>query len=298
MAPAAPPSSAPEVPPPDRLADAERPTRSVSLLLLLVVSAAASLALTRGLTAQAVPELQPSDVGKPFQTTSPAGFKAARDYDVVDRSRTEARRLEVRAAVLPAYDYNPGVLTDARQALHGAFAELRSSLSRLEPDVRAAARPKRAGTPEAGRQDSLGLLAARETLERRLFALEDDDFQALVQSRGSREVEEATVALLEHAYLAPVVASREELGTTGALAVRQLGGGRSASPCPRHRRFSTCARRARRWSATPPCPATSSPMRPRPCGEQCSGSPSGWCGPISPSTPPRPRRAGPLPRQR
>ena len=225
MASAAPPSSAPEVPPPDRLTETERPTRGVSLLLLLVVSAAASLALTRGLTAQAVPELQPSDVGKPFQTTSPAGFKAARDYDVVDRSRTEARRLEARAGVLPAYDYNPAVLTEARQVLRGAFAELRSSLSRLEPDVRAAARPKRAGAPEAARQDSLGLLAARETLERRLFALEDDDFQALVQSRASREVEEATVALLEHAYLAPVVASREELGTTGALAVRQLGGG-------------------------------------------------------------------------
>jgi cyclic-di-AMP phosphodiesterase PgpH len=199
---------------------AERTTAGLSLVLLVVVSAAASLVLTRGLTAQAVPELQPSDVGKPFQSTSPAGLKAARDYDVLDQGRTEARRAEARASVLPVYDYNRGVLAEQRQALHAAFQELRASLGRLEPDVRAA-RGKRPGAPET----SLGLLTAREAFEKRLFMLEDEDFQALVQARASRESEEAAEALLERAYLTPVVASREELGSVSALALRQLGEG-------------------------------------------------------------------------
>lgn len=201
-------------------AGAERTTAGLSLVLLVVVSAAASLVLTRGLTAQAVPELQPSDVGKPFQSTSPAGLKAARDYDVLDQGRTEARRAEARASVLPVYDYNRGVLAEQRQALHAAFQELRASLGRLEPDVRAA-RGKRPGAPET----SLGLLSAREAFEKRLFMLEDEDFQALVQARASRESEEAAEALLERAYLTPVVASREELGSVSALALRQLGEG-------------------------------------------------------------------------
>ena len=204
--------------------DEERRTRpSLSLLLLLLVSAAASLALTRGLTAQAVPELQPDELGKPFRSTSPAGFKAARDYDVADEARTEARRAEARVSVLPVYDLNPGVLAEERLAVHGAFSELRSALSRLEPEVRAAARPRRPGEP--ARQESLGLLAARDALEKRLFPLEDEDFQALVQARWGPEVEEALVALLEHAYAAPVLASREELGPAPAIAVRQLGAG-------------------------------------------------------------------------
>ena len=128
MPPSVPESSPREAPPP---AGPERTTRGLALLLLLLVSAAASLTMTRGLTAQAVPELQPSDVGKPFQSNSPAGLKAARDYDVLDRGRTEARRLEARTSVLSVYDYNPGVLAEAREALHAAFAELRASLARL-----------------------------------------------------------------------------------------------------------------------------------------------------------------------
>jgi len=225
MPPSTPPSAQEEAPPP--AAEPERATPGLSFLLLVVVSALASLALTRGLTAQAVPDLQPSDVGKPFQSVSPAGLKAARDYDVLDRGRTVARRAEARSSVLSVYDYNPGVLADGRQALHAAFAELRASLARLEPDVRAASRARRPGAPES----SLGLLAARETLEKRLFPLEDEDFQALVQARASRESEEATRALLDHAYLAPLLASREELGSPNALAVRQLGeGGERVTP--------------------------------------------------------------------
>jgi cyclic-di-AMP phosphodiesterase PgpH len=220
MSPSPAPNSTPEAAPPPGPSGAERTTAGLSLILLLAVSAAASLVLTRGLTAQAVPELQPADVGKPFQSTSPAGLKAARDYDVLDKGRTEARRAEARASVLPVYDYNRGVLAEQRLALHAAFQELRTALARLEPDVRAA-RTKRPGAPET----SLGLLAAREAFEKRLFMVEDEDFQALVQARASRESEEAAEALLEHAYLTPVVASREELGSVSALALRQLGEG-------------------------------------------------------------------------
>ncbi len=225
-----PEASAPEdAAPPAVPVGLERTSPALAVLLLLLVSAAASLALTRGLTAQAVPELQPSDVGKPFQSASPAGLKAARDYDVLDRGRTEARRLEARSSVLPVFDYNPGVLAEQRQALHEAFAELRGALAHLEPEPRPGTRARRAGTAEAS---SLALLAAREALEKRLFPFEDEDFQAFLQARASRESEDATEALLQHAYLSPVVASREELGNASALAVRQLGEGveRMTSP--------------------------------------------------------------------
>jgi cyclic-di-AMP phosphodiesterase PgpH len=221
MPPSSSPSSAPAAPPGEALPEKERTTPGLSLLLLVVVSGAASLAITRGLTAQAVPELGAADVGKPFQSVSPAGLKAARDYDVLDRGRTEGRRAEARSSVLPVYDYNRGVLAEELQTLRAAFAELRTSLGRLEPDVRAAARARHPGVVET----SLGLLSAREALEKRLFPLEDEDFQALVQARASKEAEAASAGLLEHAYLSPVVATREELGSPNALAIRQLGEG-------------------------------------------------------------------------
>ncbi len=221
MPPPSPESAPPEAPPPAAPPGGERTTPGFALVLLVLVAAAASLALTRGLTAQAVPELGAADVGKPFQSTSPAGLKAARDYDVVDRGRTEVRRLEARSSVLSVYDYNPGVLVEARAALHEAFSELRATLARLEPETRTGTRARRAGPPES----SLGLLAVREAFEKRLFPLEDEDFQALVQAHASRESQDAVDALLQHAYLSPVVASREELGSASALAVRQLGEG-------------------------------------------------------------------------
>ncbi|HXX31235.1 MAG TPA: HDIG domain-containing protein [Myxococcaceae bacterium] len=221
-----PPLSAPDEPPPAPPPDPERKAPGVSflLLLLVLVSAAGSLALTRGLAAQAVPDLGVSDLGKPYRSVSPAGLKASRDYDVADLGRTESRRAEARAGVLPVYDLNPGVLAEQRLAVQAGFAELRAALGRLEPEGRAAARPRRSGG-ETVRQDSLGLLAARDAFERRLFPLEDEDFQALVQVRASRDVEEAVVGLLERAYAAPVLASREELGSAPAIAVRQLGDG-------------------------------------------------------------------------
>src|SRR5206468_10332495 len=74
---------------------------------LVVVSVSASFALSPGLYSQQVPSLNSADVGKPFAANSPAGFKAARDYQIVHDKLTEQRRDEARASVRTVYDYRP-----------------------------------------------------------------------------------------------------------------------------------------------------------------------------------------------
>ena len=48
---------------------------------------------------QTLPQLRPEDVGRPFESPSAAGFKAARDYDLPDAALTDRRRQEARAGV-------------------------------------------------------------------------------------------------------------------------------------------------------------------------------------------------------
>ncbi|RYZ31994.1 MAG: phosphodiesterase, partial [Myxococcaceae bacterium] len=63
--------------------------RVVQGLLLLVVSVGAGFVISPGLYSQQIPALTQDNVGKPFRANSPAGFKAARDYDIVHQAMTE-----------------------------------------------------------------------------------------------------------------------------------------------------------------------------------------------------------------
>ncbi|WNG35908.1 HDIG domain-containing protein [Archangium minus] len=213
--------------------------RLTSLVLLLAVSVASGFVISPGLYSQQIPALSEENLGKPFRASSPAGFKAGRDYDIVHQSMTEQRRLEARGAVRPVYDLSPGVVSEIRAGVSGAFAEMRQRLTAKASDEAPAAvdgAKARKPTPQEERErQRRELEALREDFQVLLFgrrdaALDSEDFQALYTARFSEAVEAATLALVERAYgfsePAPVYIanSREELSREGpqGITVRDL----------------------------------------------------------------------------
>ncbi|HET9035411.1 MAG TPA: HDIG domain-containing protein, partial [Myxococcaceae bacterium] len=164
--------------------------------------------------------LRPEDVGRPFESASAAGFKATRDYDLPDAALTDRRRQEARAGVRPVFDFNPAVVPEVRGTVQESFALLRGALPRMEP-------PK----PSPGKRkleplDGSALAQARQSLEQRLFDLDDEDWKALVDARASPEAEHAALAVLSRGFLTPVVGAREDLGPAGSfLTIRDLNDG-------------------------------------------------------------------------
>ncbi|HYO51593.1 HDIG domain-containing metalloprotein [Archangium sp.] len=215
--------------------------RLTSLMLLLAVSVAAGFVISPGLYSQQIPALTEDHLGKPFRANSPAGFKAGRDYDIIHEAMTEQRRLEARGAVRPVYDLSPGVMSEIRTAVGGAFAEMRRRLAAKEPAQEEAgaaeagkAQPRKQA-PEARERQRRELDALRADFQVLLFGRKDagldpDDFQALSAARFAESMESATVALVERAYgfsePTPVYIanSREELSREGpqGLTVRDL----------------------------------------------------------------------------
>jgi putative nucleotidyltransferase with HDIG domain len=182
--------------------------RLVSLGVLLAVSAGVALLAGPSLKGQQIPQLGEADLRRPFEASSPSGFKAGRDYEVADHEATLRRRQEAREAVRPVYDFNPAVEEGVRKDLGEAFAGMRA--------LAAAAAPPDA-PPAAGKAAAeAALREARAGFELTLFGrpdapLEDADFQALAAGRFGPELEEAVRLLLERGYDAPLAGSREEV---------------------------------------------------------------------------------------
>ena len=210
------------------------------VILLIVISTGSAFLISPSLYSQQLPELGPDDLGKPFRTNLASGFKAARDYEIVDRSLTEQRRQEARAAVRPVYDYNPALVGELKLAIHDAFAAMREVIAQFELEVGAkppdpspgqegasTGKRTRKPDPKAASTQSLDdrLRSERRTFEQRLFPLDEDLFDALVAAHFGRLQEQATSTLIEHAYNSPVAISREELSQVGAqgIVVRILG---------------------------------------------------------------------------
>lgn len=249
---AEPESSPPGPSPLDALAHRFRPgapwrRRAWSLLLLLVVSVAAGFVISPGLYSQQIPALTEEHLGKPFRASSPAGFKAGRDYDIIHQAMTEQRRQEARGAVRPVYDLSPGVVGEIRVSVGGAFTAMRERLARRKESAegvgaeegvegrKAQARQSAPLAPEERERQRRELDALREEFLVLLFgrkdaALEPEDFQALYVARFSESAEVATLALVERAYgfsePTPVyiASSREELSRKGpqGITVRDL----------------------------------------------------------------------------
>ncbi|WP_257461178.1 HD family phosphohydrolase [Archangium lipolyticum] len=219
--------------------------RLTSVLLLLAVSVASGFVISPGLYSQQIPALTEEHLGKPFRASSPAGFKAGRDYEIIHQAMTEQRRQEARGAVRPVYDLSPGVVSEVRASVSGAFAEMRQRLVAKEPtDEAVAAQPVEGQKPQVRKPASAAeererqrreLDTLREDFQVLLFGrkdavLEPEDFQALHAARFSESVEAATLALVERAYgfsepTAVFIAnSREELSREGpqGITVRDL----------------------------------------------------------------------------
>ncbi|MBJ6765142.1 HDIG domain-containing protein [Myxococcaceae bacterium JPH2] len=216
--------------------------RAIQFVLLFAVAVGAGFVISPGLYSQQIPALTEEHVGKPFRASSPAGFKAARDYDIVHQAMTEKRRVEARGAVRPVYDLNPAVVGNVRTSVRTAFATMRERLEEQrqtqadEHGAEEGRRPKRtpAPTPEAlerqrrEREDMLGQF--QELLfGQRDAGLEAEDFQALLAAGFSEESEAATLLLVDRAYRSErgpvhVAGSREELAREApqGLTVRDL----------------------------------------------------------------------------
>lgn len=206
--------------------------RMAGLALLALVSVTCTFILSPGLYSQQIPELNDADVGKPFRSSSPYGFKAGRDYDLPDVETTELRRQEARNAVLPVYDYNPAVVNEIRQSVVDAFAQMHAAVDEAEAEqkrvLEEAPAKKKKGEGEPVQQDLVAerLRAERKNFEAKVYPLEDEDFQALTTARFNKDVEAATLSLIEKAYPltemkipAPLVTSRDELTQASATAI-------------------------------------------------------------------------------
>ncbi len=212
--------------------------------LLLVVSVAASFVISPGLYSQQLPQLGAEDVGKPFRGSNPSGFKAGRDYEILDLAETEQLRQSARNNVPPVFDYNPAVVSEIRDAIQEAFSGMQEAAAAFRAESSLGARPAPASDESADapppvkkKKEELGavddealssrLRSERKAFEAKLLNIDDEDFAALVSSRFSDEAEIATIALVERAYPSRVAASsRDELTQLGnhGITVRILGG--------------------------------------------------------------------------
>lgn len=214
--------------------------------MLAVVSVVAAFLISPGLYSQQIPELGQRDVGKPFRSSSPSGFKAGRDYEVVDANLTEVRREEARQAVRPVFDYDPSVQVSASRAVSEAFAVLQdivASYEREKTQEKAGAprpqttedallAPKKRNGESRDREEHelsnrLKEAVRSNDLVRETLGFDEEDLDALAQARFSREVERAVQGLVEVAYRPKLARdTREELQRLDArgITVRILGG--------------------------------------------------------------------------
>ena len=218
--------------------------RSLYGLLLVGVSIGAAFLVSPGLYSQNIPELKADDVGKPFRAASPAGFKAGRDYEVLDEAHTQSRREETRSLVRPVFDYDPSVQSSVARSIEDGFAEMQSVIEDHEiaraaappakpdkaekvekVDEGAAPKPKKPDPKDEAELTSK-LREAKERFAQHVLLTDDDDFEALVSNRFSLDAQRAALALVEAAYRSKLVTSREELSRVDSqgITVRILGG--------------------------------------------------------------------------
>lgn len=195
--------------------------------LLALVSVVSALFLSAGLSGRQLPQLSETDLGRPFRASSVAGFKASRDFEVSDEATTQKRREAARELVRPVFDFDPSVESKVRQGVREAFRAMREAADDYfvkHPQLDAS-RPLERGTKEE-RELLQTLSLGRGRFEAHAVLPDDEDFEVLAQARFSPDIEQAVVSLVELAYRARIVASRDELSRIDAngITVRLLGG--------------------------------------------------------------------------
>ncbi|MFZ5442781.1 MAG: HD family phosphohydrolase [Myxococcota bacterium] len=200
--------------------------RPVALgVVLLGVSVAAAFLLTPGLSSQRIPELTEEDVGRPFRASSVAGFKATRDFEVPDETRTAQRREEARARVRPVFDYDSLVESKVKRGVREAFEAMQEVAGRF-PQVKIDPSHRTTAFTREEQELLTALRDGREQFAEHAVPPDDEDFEVLAQGRFSTELEQAVMTLVELAYRGKIVASRDELSRidTNGITVRIVGG--------------------------------------------------------------------------
>ncbi len=196
--------------------------------ILLGVSVASSLLLSSGLSGQQLPELTKDDVGRPFKARSLAGFKATRDFEVADDSTTLARREQARARVQVVFDSDRGVQLKVQRGLKDAFERMQAVVAAL-PDVKpvegAASKKSAPSAPKVEDPVVVALRDARRRFEEAAVSPDPEDFDVLAAARFAPELEQAAQGLIELAYHARLVSSRDELQRFDSpiVVVREIG---------------------------------------------------------------------------
>ncbi len=161
-------------------------------------------------------------MGKVFRATGMSGFKASRDYQILDEAKTGVQREEARARVRPVFDYDASVESKVKRSVRDGFAAMREIVNRYPVTQR---RPQdRPGRDELELLDALR--KGQKVFEEHAVLPDDrEDFDTLAQARFAPELETAVLSLIEVAYRARVVASREELSRmdAGGITVRVVG---------------------------------------------------------------------------
>jgi putative nucleotidyltransferase with HDIG domain len=210
-------------------------------VVLIGVAIGAALMASPGLSSQKIPELKTDDVGKVFRATGMSGFKASRDYQIADEARTTVQREEARARVRPVFDYDPSVQPSVARGIEEAFSTMQALVEQWDADhtpkkpEEGAAAPvvpvvkKKVDPKEKEKEDAelLQLLRDnRKLFEAHALLSEEEDFEALVLARFSRDAARATIGLIDVAYRGKLVTSRDELSRIDAsgVTVRIVGG--------------------------------------------------------------------------
>jgi cyclic-di-AMP phosphodiesterase PgpH len=226
----------------DRLAVSSLWANRIAYSVVLVgVAIGAALMASPGLSSQKIPELKKDDVGRVFRASGMSGFKASRDYQIADEEKTTSQREEARARVRPVFDYDPSVQPAVARGIEEAFSAMQAVVEQFEIDhaskkpeeavvVPPAVAPKKKPEVKEKEKTDVELLQAlrdnRKLFEAHALLSEEEDFEALVVARFSREAARATIGLIDVAYRVKLVTSRDELSRIDAsgVTVRIVGG--------------------------------------------------------------------------
>jgi len=208
--------------------------------VLAAVALSAALMASPGLSSQKIPELKTDDVGKVFRATGMSGFKASRDYQIADEAKTSVQREEARARVRPVFDYDPSVQPTIARGVEEAFSTMQGLVEQWDLDhaqkkpddavVVPAPAPALVKKKDLNHKEDAELLQLlrdnRKQFEAHALLSEEEDFEALVTNRFSREAARATIGLMDVAYRGKLVTSRDELSRIDAsgVTVRIVGG--------------------------------------------------------------------------
>src|SRR4051812_33848594 len=149
--------------------------RIVYSVILVGVAVGAALMASPGLSSQKIPELKSDDVGRVFRTNGMSGFKASRDYQILDEAKTGVQREEARGRVRPVFDYDPSVQPQVARGVEEAFSQMQELVAQWDLDH----------TPKKPEEGAVAPVAPPAANKKKLEAKEKEDAELLTLLRDN-----------------------------------------------------------------------------------------------------------------